>query len=85
MECSDCVNLSGRYEWATFDVSRVQSALDVAERMSDFEAIQLLTMEACRLNSRQRDARAALATHRDTVHKAAASEFGSRFLGARLR
>jgi hypothetical protein len=68
MECIDCDNLLRQYEFATFAVSRAVSSLDIAERMYDLGAIERLTMEAHNLTARQRDARAALAGHRNTPH-----------------
>ena len=82
MECPDCDNLRCRCEALNSAAARVESSLEIAERTYDVEALERLTTQAYHLSVTHRDARAALATHRDTVHKGAASEFGSRFMAA---
>lgn len=69
MECNECDNLLFHYESLTFAAARTGSTLEIAERMYDAEAVQRLTLEARRLAARQRDARAALARHRNSAHQ----------------
>lgn len=77
MECPDCDNLRCRCEALSSAAARIESALELAEMTYDVEATQRLTMQAYRLSATQRDARAALATHRQTVHGTAGSGFGA--------
>ena len=69
MECAECDNLLCHYESLTFATARIESTLEIANRMYDVEAVQRLTLEAYHLAAQQRDARAALARHRNSVHQ----------------
>lgn len=69
MECAECERLQMRYESLTFAVARVKSALGIAERSYDGDAIERLRGEARDVNEKQQEARAAVARHQQSVHQ----------------
>ena len=79
MECAECDNLLSRYESLTFAAARKESSLQIAERTYDLAAVERLTVEVHDLAAKQRDARAALAGHRTSVHQSTvAAAFAAR-------
>jgi hypothetical protein len=68
MECAECDNLWCHYESLTFSATRIQNALEIAERMYDEGAAQRFTGELHGFVAQLQDARAALARHRNSAH-----------------
>ncbi len=63
-ECIECDILLGQYESATFDLARLQNALETAERLRDGESIRRLTRAMDDTAHRQKSAGAILKRHR---------------------
>lgn len=76
-DCPDCDHLLAKYEAATFAQAKIHNALDIAGHLRDRDAVRRLTLDAYEVTARRRNARQALAAHRESAHAATHEPVGA--------